>query len=218
MAALKILVVDDHDVVRRGLRVLLETHAGWKVCGEAATGGEAIRKAQKLEPDIVVLDIGIPEPNGLEVARRLRKAGLKAQILVLTIHESEELVSAVLKAGARGFMLKSDAGRELITAIEALNQHKPYFTSKVARMVLDGYLSRSQATAVGPIAPVRLSTREREIIQLLAEGRTNKEMASRLNISIKTVETHRSNIMHKLNLHSMSELTRYAVRNKIIEP
>ncbi|HEV2492203.1 MAG TPA: response regulator transcription factor [Terriglobia bacterium] len=218
MAALKILVVDDHDVVRRGLRVLLETHAGWKVCGEAATGGEAIRKAQKLEPDIVVLDIGIPEPNGLEVARRLRKAGLKAQILVLTIHESEELVSALLKAGARGFMLKSDAGRELITAIEALNQHKPYFTSKVARMVLDGYLSRSQATAVGPSAPVRLSTREREIIQLLAEGRTNKEMASRLNISIKTVETHRSNIMHKLNLHSMSELTRYAVRNNIIEP
>jgi len=215
---LKILVVDDHDVVRKGLRVLLETQAGWKVCGEAATGSEAIRKAQKLQPDIVVLDIGIPEPNGLAVARRLRKMKLKAQILVLTIHESEELVAAVLKAGARGFMLKSDAGRELITAIEALGQRKPYFTSKVARMVLDGYLSRPEATAFGPSAPVRLSTREREILQLLAEGRANKEVSSRLNISIKTVETHRSSIMHKLNLHSMSELTRYAVRKQIIEP
>jgi DNA-binding NarL/FixJ family response regulator len=214
---LRILVVDDHDVVRRGLRVLLETHPGWKVCGEAATGSEAIRKAQKLAPDIVVLDIGIPEPNGLDVARRLHKAGHKAQILVLTIHESEELVNAVLKAGARGFMLKSDAGRELITAIEALSQRKPYFTSKVARMVLEGFLSRRSGRTAGEHPRLRLSAREREIIQLLAEGRTNKEVAGRLNISIKTAETHRANIMHKLNLHSMSELTRYAVRNRIIE-
>lgn len=216
MATLKILVVDDHTVVRRGLRVLLEAHPGWKVCGEAATGSEAIRKAQKLQPDIVVLDIGIPEPNGLEVARQLRKTRPKSQILVLTIHESEELVSALLKVGARGFLLKSDAGRELIAAIEALSQHKPYFTSKVSRMLLDGFLSHSKTKVLGP--RVRLSMREREIIQLLAEGRTNKEVSSRLNISIKTVETHRSNIMHKLNLHSMGELTRYAVRNRIIEP
>ena len=216
MATLKILVVDDHTVVRRGLRVLLEAHPGWKVCGEAATGSEAIRKAQKLQPDIVVLDIGIPEPNGLEVARQLRKTRPKSQILVLTIHESEELVSALLKVGARGFLLKSDAGRELIAAIEALSQHKPYFTSKVSRMLLDGFLSHSKTKVLGP--RTRLSMREREIIQLLAEGRTNKEVSSRLNISIKTVETHRSNIMHKLNLHSMGELTRYAVRNRIIEP
>jgi DNA-binding NarL/FixJ family response regulator len=218
VSALRILVVDDHDVVRRGLRALLETHPGWEVCGEAASGQEGLRKAQKLKPDIVILDIAIPEPNGLEVARRLRKALPETQILVLTIHESDDLISEVLKVGARGFVLKSDAGHDLIAAIEALSQRKPYFTSKVARIVLEGYLSRPAPAAETRSARTRLSGREREIVQLLAEGKSNKEIASKLNISVKTVETHRANIMHKLDLHSVGELTRYAVRSRIIEP
>ncbi len=214
---LRVLVVDDHVVVRQGLRALLETRPEWEVCGEAATGREALRKAQKLKPDIMILDIAIPGLSGLEVARRLRNAKLGTQILVLTIHESEELISEVLKVGARGFVLKSDAGRDLITAIEALSQHKPYFTSKVARMVLEGYLSRTRPAPATRSTHSRLSSREREIVQLLAEGKSNKEISSRLNISVKTVETHRSNLMHKLNLQSMGELTRYAVRSGIIE-
>ncbi len=214
---MRVLVVDDHVVVRQGLRALLETRPGCVVCGEAATGREALRKAQKLKPDIMILDIGIPGLSGLEVARRLRNAKLGTQILVLTVHESEDLISEVLKVGVRGFMLKSDAGRDLITAMEALSQHKPYFTSKVARMVLEGYLRRARPASVARSPRSRLSSREREIVQLLAEGKSNKEISSRLNISVKTVETHRSNLMHKLDLHSMGELTRYAVRNRIIE-
>ena len=218
MSTLRILIADDHDVVRQGLRALLETQPGWEICGEAATGRETVEKTRKLKPDIVLLDIIMPELNGLEALRRIRKARPETQVLVLTMHESEDLIGQALKAGARGFMLKSDAGRDLVTAIDALSRHKPFFTSKVAQMVLEGYLEGTAPGAAEEAPRSRLSAREREVVQLLAEGRTNKEIAARLEISTKTVETHRSSIMRKLNLHSVGELTRYAIRNKIIEP
>ena len=218
MSTLRILIADDHDVVRQGLRALLEAQPGWEICGEAATGRETVEKTRKLKPDIGLLDIIMPELNGLEALRRIRKARPETQVLVLTMHESEDLIGQALKAGARGFMLKSDAGRDLVTAIDALSRRKPFFTSKVAQMVLEGYLEGTAPGAAEEAPRSRLSAREREVVQLLAEGRTNKEIAARLEISTKTVETHRSSIMRKLNLHSVGELTRYAIRNKIIEP
>lgn len=213
---LRVLLVDDHDVVRRGLRALIEAHSGWEISGEAGSGREAVEKAQKLEPDVVVLDFGIPDLCGLEVARRILKARPETQVLVVTMHESEEVIGDVLRAGIRGFVLKSDAGRELVLALEALGQHKPYFTPRVAQMVLEGFLTQAQPHDSGPTVRNRLSRREREVVQLLAEGRSNKDIASRLRISVKTVEAHRSNVMHKLDLHSISQITRYAIRNRLI--
>jgi len=218
VSTLRILIADDHDVVRQGLRALLETQPGWEICGEAATGRETVEKTRKLKPDIVLLDIIMPELNGLEALRRIRKARPETQVLVLTMHESEDLIGQALKAGARGFMLKSDAGRDLVTAIDALSRRKPLFTSKVAQLVLEGYLEGTAPGATEEAPRSRLSAREREVVQLLAEGRTNKQIAASLEISTKTVETHRSSLMRKLNLHSVGELTRYAIRNKIIEP
>ena len=217
MSTLRILIADDHDVVRQGLRALLEAQPGWEICGEAATGRETVEKTRKLKPDIVLLDIIMPELNGLEVLRRIRKATPETQVLVLTMHESEDLIGQALKAGARGFMLKSDAGRDLITAIDALSRRKPFFTSKVAQMVLEGYLEGTAPGAAEEAPRSRLSAREREVVQLLAEGRTNKEIAAVLNLSVYTVDAHRGRIMEKLNLHSINDLVRFAVRNGVIE-
>jgi len=210
------LVADDHEVVRRGIRSLLEAEAGWEVCGEAVTGREAIEKATQLIPDVTILDIGMPELNGLDATRHIRKAVPETEVLILTMHESEQVVREVLDAGARGYVLKSDAGRDLVTAVDAVRKHKPFFTSRVAEMVLSGYLTGS--TDPPPRRPSRLTGREREIVQLLAEGKSNKEVATALGISVKTAETHRTNILRKLDLHSISEVVRYAIRNKIIEP
>jgi DNA-binding NarL/FixJ family response regulator len=214
MTAARILLADDHDIVRQGLRNVLEQRPEWKVCGEASNGRQAVKQALELKPDVVILDISMPELNGLEAARQIVKGMPKTEILVLTVHESENLVREVLDAGARGYLLKSDASKHLLPAIESLLAHKPFFTSKVSEIVLEGYLSGAKP----PRDPHRrLTPREREIIQLLAEGKSNKEVATALNISVKTAETHRTNIMRKLDLHSVSELVRYAVKNKIIE-
>ena len=219
MSALHILIADDHEVVRRGLRALIESHTGWKVCEEAATGREAVEKARKLKPDVVIMDIAMPELNGLEATRHILKAIPQTAVLILTVHESEQLVHEVLAAGAQGYVLKSDAGRNLVAAIEALCRHEAFFSSSVAKIVLEGYRKRSsQADASSGNLPSLLSTREREILQLVAEGRSNVKIAKLLNISAKTVGTHRAHIMEKLNLHSITELVHYAIRNKIIEP
>jgi DNA-binding NarL/FixJ family response regulator len=205
-------------VVRRGLRAVIESHSGWEVCAEAATGREAVEKSKQCRPDVVVLDIGMPQLNGLEATRQILKALPRTEVLILTIHGSEQLVREVLAAGARGYVLKSDAGRDLLSAIEALCRHKPFLTSRVAEIVVDDY--RRQTASGGKIesADSPLSPREREIVQLLAEGKSNKEVALALDISVKTAETHRSHIMAKLNLHSIGELVRYAIRNGIVEP
>jgi len=213
---LRVLLVDDHDVVRRGLRALIEAHGGWEISGEAKSGREAIEKTHKLKPDIVVLDFGIPDMNGLEVARRILRTRPETHVLVVTMYESEDVIGDILRAGIRGFVLKSDAGRELVAALEALGQNKPYFTPRVAQMVLDGFLTQVAPAHLGRTIRNRLSPREREVVQLLAEGKSNKEIASRLHISVKTVEAHRSNVMHKLDLHSISQITRYAIRNRLI--
>jgi len=215
MKSVRILVADDHEVVRRGVCALLESQPGWVVVGEAVTGREAVKKAVKLQPDVVVLDISMPELNGLEATRQIVKAAPQSEVLILTIHDSEQVARQVLAAGARGYVLKSDAGRNLVTAIDTLQQHKPFFTTAVSEMVFRDFLKSNRSVDEAPSD--RLTQREREIVQLLAEGKSNKEVASMLGISVKTAETHRRNVLMKLNLHSISDLIHYAIRNKIIE-
>ena len=218
MTQLRLLVVDDHAVVRRGVRALLESQPGWEICGEATNGEEAVRKAAALKPDIVVLDISLPGLNGLEATSRILKESPESEVLILTMHHSEELAQQVIKAGARGYVLKSDADQSLIAAVDKLRQHQTFFTSRVAEFVLDSGL-RGENTSHGVEDPSRrMTSRERQIVQLVAEARSTKEVASQLGISVKTVEAHRTNVMRKLHLHSVSELVRYAIRNGMVEP
>jgi DNA-binding NarL/FixJ family response regulator len=217
MTPLRILIVDDHAVVRRGLRSLLESQPDWEIAGEAATGREAVGLAKRLKPDIIVMDLSLPELNGLDATRQILKESPRSEVLVLTMHHSEELARNVLQAGARGYVLKSDADQSLIAAIESLRQHKPFLTSTVTEFVLDDYTRRAESPDGGG-AYAAVTAREREIIQLLAEGRSNKEAASVLGISVKTIEAHRANVMRKLRLRSVSELVRYAIRNKLVQP
>jgi DNA-binding NarL/FixJ family response regulator len=211
----RILVADDHEVVREGVRALLSAQPGWQICGEAVDGREAVEKAAALRPDVVVLDIGMPELNGLDAARQILQADPSVEVLILTMHDSEQTVREVVSTGARGYVLKSDAGRSLVAAVESLLQHKPFLTQRASEIVLDGFrrgLAPQPATEAG-----RLTPREREVLQLLAEGCSNKEVASRLGISGKTAEAHRANIMRKLGAHSVGELVRYAIRNNIVQ-
>jgi DNA-binding NarL/FixJ family response regulator len=220
MESLRLLVADDHEIVRKGLRSLLEAQPGWQVTAEASDGREAVEKARELKPDITVLDIGMPSLNGLEATRQMLKDDSRAKILILTMHESDPLIRDVLDAGARGYVLKTDASRDLVTAVNAVRSNKTFFTAKVAQMVLDGYLDQSpkKEKQPPPESPkTRLTPRQREIVQLLAEGKSSKEVAVQLGLSVKTAETHRANIMRRLDCHSVSELVRYAVRNNIIE-
>jgi len=213
---LRILVVDDHSVVRRGVRTLLESHEGWEVCGEATTGRDAVEQSRRLRPDVVVMDLSLPELNGLDATRQVLKDGPGIEVLVLTMHRSEELARDVLQAGARGYVLKSDASENLITAVDSLRQHRPFLTSTVAEFVLDDYVRRGD-TVQADLAPAGVTAREREIIQLIAEGRSNKEAAATLGVSVKTIEAHRANIMRKLHLRTVSDLVRYALRNNIVQ-
>lgn len=214
---LRILVADDHHVVRTGLRALLESKTGWEVCAEAANGREAVEKAGKLKPDVAVLDIAMPLLNGVEATRQIRKLSPKTEILILTMHESELLVQEVLGAGAHGYILKDDADRNLIAAVDALRRHQPYLSSRVSGAASKTLAPASDGSASSRPARSRVTPREREVLQLLAEGKSNKEVADILQISVKTAETHRANIMLKLDFHSVTELVRYAVRNKIIQ-
>ena len=216
MGAFRIFIADDHEVVRKGLCALLQAEQGWEVCGEAADGREAAEKIRELKPDVSILDIGMPGLNGLEATRQILKDDPRAKVLILTFHDSDQVVRDVLNAGARGFLLKSDAARDLVVAIEALRRDKTYFTSKVAAMVLEGYLKGGTKAAPVAVGRDRLTPREREVVQLLAEGKSTKEVAVALGLSVKTAETHRSNIMRKLQLHSVSDLVLYAVRNNIV--
>ena len=217
MPPFRILIADDHEVVRRGVRTLLQSREGWEVCGEAVDGRDAVAKAAQLKPNVVVLDIGMPNLNGLDATRDILHDEPKAMVLILTIDETEQIVREVLNAGARGFLLKSDAGRDLLAAVEALQHGRTFFSSKIAEIVLDGYLKRKDGTAPVEVSHERLTRRERQVVQLLAEGKTTKEVATVLGMSVKTAETHRSNVMRKLNFHSVSQLVLYAIRNNIIQ-
>ena len=211
----RILIADDHDVVRCGIRTLLEGHPGWAVCGEARDGREAVAKVAELKPDLVVLDVAMPMLNGMDAARQILQARPGTPILILTLYESDELIRQVLEAGARGFILKSDAAQNLLLAVEALQRRATFFTARAAKMMLDGYLHRNLDP--GNSVKDRLTAREREVVQLLAEGNSSKEAAALLNLSVKTIETHRTNVMHKLDVHSVAGLVLYAVRNSIVQ-
>jgi DNA-binding NarL/FixJ family response regulator len=212
-----ILIADDHELLRRGLTATLSEMKDWSVVGQAANGREAVALSIELEPEVAVLDITMPELNGLEATRQILDAVPETRVLILSVHESEQLVREVLAAGAQGYLLKSDAGRELVAAVQAVLENKPYFTSRVARMVLQGFLDSKMLQGPGNEAS-RLSAREREIVQLLAEGKTTKEVATLLGISVKTAETHRTNLMRRLGFRSVVEVVRYAIRNGMIEP
>lgn len=207
----RILIADDHAVVRSGLRTILEAHPNCEVVAEASDGKEAISKAIEAEPDVAVIDYSLPIVNGIEVTRQIRARLPKTEVLIFTMHDNQTLIEDVLKAGARGCLLKSEANANLIGAIEALAAHKPFFTANVSEALLSSYVKGSKR-AVSP-----LTDRERTIVQLIAEGHSNKEIAQLLGIRRKTVETHRAAVMRKLNLSSLAALVRYAIRNKIAE-
>lgn len=214
---LRILIADDHDVVRRGLKGLIESRPGWAVCEEAHTGREAVAKAKQLKPDVAILDISMPELNGVEAARRIRKASPETEILILSVHYSDQLIREILEAGVRGYIVKSDSDRDLLVALDALSKHRPFFTSKATELMMTNFNHSGPRVQAGDLTHERLTSREREVVQLLSEGKSSKEVAASLCISVKTAETHRANIMRKLEIHSVSELVRYAVRNQIIE-
>ena len=215
MGGLRILIADDHEVARQGIRALLESHPGWEVCAEAKDGREAVELATNSKPDIALLDIGMPNLNGLDAARQILAMSPAIRILILTMHDAEQVVREVLAVGARGFVLKSDAARDLVAAVDALQHRRTFFTTRVTQMVLNGYLHQEKESQ--PLAKAVLTPREREVIQLLAEGKTSKEVAVALKLSVKTAETHRTNLMRKLDLHSVADLTLYAIRNGIVQ-
>src|ERR1039457_1046752 len=215
---LRILIADDHEVVRRGLCTLIQAHEGWEICGEANDGRQALEMAKQLKPDVVILDIGMPNLNGLAATRLLSQQRPEQKIIELTITDSDRVIREALDAGARGFVLKSDAARDLVSAVEALQNKRMFFTPRVNDLVLAGFLEKGQTVSrnEAPKLPT-LTAREREITQLLAEGNSSKEVASLLNLSTKTVETHRSNIMRKLSFHSIRDLVVYAIKNNLIQ-
>src|SRR5580700_11512247 len=214
MSAFRILLADDHPIIRFGLSSLLGSHEGWEVCGEAADGRDTVQKCRRLKPDLLVLDISLPELNGVDAARQILKHNPDQVILILTAVDSEQVVRDCLEAGIRGWVFKSDATDDLITAVEALQRNRTVFSSRVSDLILEGYKQHRVAPA-GTDIP-KLSPREREVLQLVSEGKASKEIASNLNISLATAETHRSNILRKLRLHSIAELVLYAVRNGIV--
>ena len=214
LGKLRILLADDHESVRHGVRSLIEKEAGWEVCGEAVDGRKAVALAETLAPDVVVLDHGMPELNGLDAVRQIKHALPKTEVLIFTGEESEQLIHDVFAAGARSYILKTDISGHLIAALRALGQHKTYFTIRTSEVVFARYLDG--ASGAGHDKAEGLTPREREIVQLVAEGKSNKEVAATFGISIKTVETHRGAVMRKLRLDSLADLVRYAIRNKII--
>jgi DNA-binding NarL/FixJ family response regulator len=215
MPKVDVLVADDHDIVRRGLRDLLERQPGWKVVGEAINGKEAVEKAKQLKPDVSILDISMPSLDGLEAARQIVASGSPTKVLILTMHHSDPLIKQMLKAGVRGYVLKSDAASELVQAVEALQKNKIFFTSKVPQGFVDD--QQKEAKSKGEGRTLRLTPRQREIVQLLAQGNNSREIAAALGTTFKTIETHRANIMRRLECHSVTDLVRYAIRNAIIQ-
>lgn len=216
MKPFRILIADDHEVVRHGLRVLLQDHEAWEICGEAVDGNDAVNKVMQLKPDLAIIDIRMPNLNGLEATRQIRQHEPHTAVLVLTIDESEHIFREALKAGAKGFLRKSDAARSLKAAVEALERGQAFVTAQIWERPMEGRLDDRGRAAMAEGGRNRLTPRELEVVQLLAEGKTSKQVSALLGISVKTTETHRSNIMRKLNFHSVSQLVMYAVRNNLL--
>ncbi|HEX4629379.1 MAG TPA: response regulator transcription factor [Chthoniobacterales bacterium] len=214
---LRILIADDHDVMRQGTQAVIQRELGWEVCGLATNGREAVAKASELKPDIVILDMTMPQLNGLDAAIQIKRILPDTEILMFTAHDSDELIRQAFDAGIKSFIGKTEAHQFLIEAVEALSRHKPYFTAKVSEILFSNILHRAEGPRDGAESGQRLSAREREVVQLIAEGKSNKEIADALGISVRTAETHRANILRKLNLDSVADLVRYAIRNNLID-
>ena len=212
----RLLLADDHDIVRRGLRDVLTQQRGWEICGEATTGRQAVEMAVRLRPTIAILDLSMPQLNGLDATRHIKKAAPGVEVLIFTVHDFEQLIREVLAAGARGYLLKSDGLRHIVAAVEALAQHRPYLTWKASETVLEGFLTSWSSREDAFADP--LTGREREIVQLLAEGNSSKKISALLGISVKTVDTHRVTLMRKLGAHSIVDIVRYAIRNNLVQP
>jgi DNA-binding NarL/FixJ family response regulator len=214
---IRVLLADDHVLMRRGIRNLLEADPEIEVIAEAGDGREAAHLTLKLKPDVLIVDLTMPELNGLDAIRQIRKESPQVELLVFSMHDSEDLIREVLCAGARGYVLKSDAALYLVEAVKSLARHKPFLTPRISEAILNALVTSAagpaEKTSSGP-----LSAREREILQLLAENKSNKEIAARLGISVRTVETHRRSVMQKLEASSIVELVHYAIRNGIVQP
>jgi len=213
---LRILLADDHELVRRGIRGLLCARRGWKVVGEAANGREAVEKASKLKPDIAIVDISMPDLDGLQATRQIREIAPTTEVVVLTMHESDQMVRRVLEAGARGYVLKSDLAPHLVKAVKDVSAGKMFLTPRVSGIVLQGFLKTGNQQNPKEHSHARPTPREVEVIRLLADGKTNKEIAAELGITMRTAETHRAKIMSKLGLHSLAAVIHYAISHKII--
>ena len=211
--AVRIVIADDHEVVRSGLRSIVECHEGWEVVGEAENGKLALTTSLATKPDILITDYSLPLMNGVEVTRQVRQRLPKTEVLMFTMHDTDAIVSEALSAGARAFLLKSDAKKHLVSAIESLAHHKPFFTGRLSERMLDSYLAKQNGKA-GPV----LTPRERMVVQLIAEGNSNKDISTILSVSIKTVESQRAAAMKKIEVTSTAGIVRYAIRNRIIEP
>jgi DNA-binding NarL/FixJ family response regulator len=212
MSETRILIADDHHVVRSGLRTVLEAQPGWIVVAEAGDGRDAVAKALETKPNVAIIDYSLPLLNGAEVTRQIHSRLPSVEVLIFTMHDSDSLLADILSAGARAYLLKSDANQYLIAAVTSLADHKPFFTAKVSEQLLDSYLSAHQ------VKTDELSPRERVIVQLIAEGHSNRDMSEALGLSLKTIESHRASLMRKLKLKSTAAIVRYAIRNRFVEP
>jgi len=216
----RVLIADDHSVVRRGLEVLLGLQPGIEVCGEAVTGTETIEQVRRHKPDLVILDLTMPELNGIEVSKTIKREYPDTSVLVLSMHFSEEVAREVLRSGALGYVLKSDADSDLLSAVDHMRHHQPFFTGRLALTMAQNFVdgNNDEAGAHGALPGSPLTGRELQVVTLLAEGKSNKEVAWLLNVSTRTIESHRNHIMHKMNFTSFSDLIRYAVRNDLVAP
>lgn len=215
MSKIRVLLVEDHTIVRKGLRSLLDGEAGIEVIGEAEDGREAIKKVQQLLPDVVLMDITMPALSGLEATRQIKKRFPEIKVLILTMHAAGEYIFQILRAGASGYVVKQAAPAELVSAIQAVHRGESFLSPSISRKVIEEYIRQAEAVAEKDSYD-QLTPREREVLQLVAEGRSNREIAKLLHVSIKTVETHRAHLMNKLDIHSTAELTQYAIRKGVI--
>lgn len=215
MSAIRVLLADDHGLVRKGLRFVLEHEPGVQVVGEAGDGREAVRMAAELKPSVVIMDIGMPNLNGIDAAAQIAKLNPDIGVIMLSVHSDESYLLRALNAGAKGYLLKDSAELDVVRAVQSVAQSRPYFSPEIAKTLLEDYMRYLQQRELQDSYDV-LTDREKEILQLLAEGKSNKEVATLLNLSLYTVETHRTHLMQKLNLHNTAEIVLYAVRKKII--